>query len=198
MVFFIVEKMSCQLLSRSLLASSQLLLQPPAITPHLKLLLQPPATQLLAPSCAYLLFSTTTTVPSCRNSLLNCPAALHSLVLVPSSSALHTSAIVERARQSTRIRKRKVAVENKKKKEERLRKNPPPLPKKIQLMLIAKGLGRFLSYFYLIFYCLWPLRPKKPENWKLRSKSCAYSISFHKLFWLGSCFSHSSRSEIKQ
>jgi hypothetical protein len=35
-----------------------------------------------------------------------------------------------------------VAVENKKKKEERLRKNPPPLPKKIQLMLIAKGLGR--------------------------------------------------------
>jgi hypothetical protein len=154
LIFFIVEKMSCQLLSRSLLASSQLLLQPPAITPHLKLLLQSPATQLLASSCSsYLLFSTTATVPNCRNSLLSSPAALHSLVLVPSSSALHTSAIVERARQSTRIRKRKVAVENKKKKEERLRKNPPPLPKKIQLMLIAKGLGRFLTYFFLIFYC---------------------------------------------
>jgi hypothetical protein len=145
---FFVEKMTCQLLSRSLLASSQLLLQPPAITPHLKLLLQPPATQLLAPSYSlHLLFSTTATAPSCRNSILSSPTALHSLVLVPSSSALHTSAIVERARQSTRIRKRKVAVENKKKKEERLRKNPPPLPKKIQLMLIAKGLGRFLSYF---------------------------------------------------
>jgi hypothetical protein len=147
---FFVEKMTCQLLSRSLLASSQLLLQPPAITPHLKLLLQPPATQLLAPSYSlHLLFSTTATAPSCRNSILSSPTALHSLVLVPSSSALHTSAIVERARQSTRIRKRKVAVENKKKKEERLRKNPPPLPKKIQLMLIAKGLGRFLSYFFI-------------------------------------------------
>jgi len=55
--------------------------------------------------------------------------------------SLHTSATVERARQSTRIRKRKVYMDNKKKKEERLRKNPPPLPKKIQLMLKAKGFG---------------------------------------------------------
>jgi len=54
---------------------------------------------------------------------------------------LHTSAVMERARQSTRIRKRKVYMENKKKKEERLRKNPPPLPRKVKLMLKAKGFG---------------------------------------------------------
>merc|ERR1740123_2376731 len=54
---------------------------------------------------------------------------------------LHTSSVLERARQSTRIRKRKVMLANKKKKEERLRKNPPPLPKKVKLMLRAKGLG---------------------------------------------------------
>ena len=54
---------------------------------------------------------------------------------------LHTSAILERARQSTRIKKRKQNLANKKKKEERLRKNPPPLPKKVQLMLKAKGLS---------------------------------------------------------
>ena len=56
-------------------------------------------------------------------------------------SPLHTSAVLERARQSTRIKKRKQNLANKKKKEERLRKNPPPLPKKIQLMLKAKGLS---------------------------------------------------------
>jgi len=55
---------------------------------------------------------------------------------------LHTSAAVERARQSTRIKKRKKDLDNKKKKEERLRKNPPPIPKKVRLMMIAKGLGR--------------------------------------------------------
>merc|ERR1719278_1861337 len=44
--------------------------------------------------------------------------------------ALHTSDVVERARQSTRIRKKKINDANKKKKEERLRKNPPPIPKK--------------------------------------------------------------------
>ena len=54
---------------------------------------------------------------------------------------LHTSALLERARQSTRIKKRKQNLANKKKKEERLRKNPPPLPKKVQLMLKAKGLS---------------------------------------------------------
>lgn len=54
---------------------------------------------------------------------------------------LHTSAVVERARQSTRLRKRKVYMDNKKKKEERLRKNPPPIPHKVQLMLKAKGFG---------------------------------------------------------
>eukprot|EP00092_Neocalanus_flemingeri_P029737 GFUD01032285.1.p1 GENE.GFUD01032285.1~~GFUD01032285.1.p1 ORF type:complete len:408 (+),score=116.95 GFUD01032285.1:61-1284(+) len=65
---------------------------------------------------------------------------LPSLLTVP-MSPLHTSSVVERARQSTRIKKRKVNVANKKKKEERLRKNPPPIPKKVQLMLISKGLG---------------------------------------------------------
>ena len=45
--------------------------------------------------------------------------------------ALHTSEVVERARQSTRIRKKKINDANKKKKEERLRKNPPPIPKKV-------------------------------------------------------------------
>ena len=54
---------------------------------------------------------------------------------------LHTSTVLERARQSTRIKKRKQMLANKKKKEERLRKNPPPLPKKVKLMLKAKGLG---------------------------------------------------------
>jgi len=62
--------------------------------------------------------------------------------LNPLNTYLHTSAAVERARQSTRIRKRKIHEANKKKKEERLRKNPPPIPKKVQLMLIAKGLGK--------------------------------------------------------
>ena len=56
-------------------------------------------------------------------------------------SPLHTSDVLERARQSTRIKKRKQNLANKKKKEERLRKNPPPLPKKVQLMLKAKGLS---------------------------------------------------------
>ena len=61
-------------------------------------------------------------------------------LLLP-SSCLHTTPVVERARQSTRIKKRKVNMANKKKKEERLRRNPPPVPKKVQLQLIAKGLG---------------------------------------------------------
>jgi ribosomal protein L1 len=52
----------------------------------------------------------------------------------------HTTACVERARQSTRLRKRKVALTNKKRKEDRLRKNPPPLPLKVRLMLKAKGI----------------------------------------------------------
>jgi len=61
--------------------------------------------------------------------------------VIVSVSPLHTSDVLERARQSTRIKKRKVHLANKKKKEERLRKNPPPMPKKIQLMLKAKGLS---------------------------------------------------------
>jgi len=71
------------------------------------------------------------------SSLLNLPIS-SSLLYVAS---IHTSAVVERARQSTRLRKRKVYLANKKKKDERLRKNPPPIPHKVQLMLKAKGFG---------------------------------------------------------
>jgi hypothetical protein len=98
-------------------------------------LLVPSFTQHTAASCSLHL----------RSSLLSSALWLQPLVLLP-TAAIHTSAVLERARQSTRARKRKVAVENKKKKEERLRKNPPPLPKKVQLMLIAKGLGEFATW----------------------------------------------------
>ena len=54
--------------------------------------------------------------------------------------AFHLSPVVERARQMTRIRKRKQAVKNKKAKEERLRKSPPHVPKRIKDMLMEKGL----------------------------------------------------------
>ena len=56
-------------------------------------------------------------------------------------ASFHTSASLERARQMTRKRKRKIAVKNKVSKEARLRKDPPPLPYKVQLMLKAKGFG---------------------------------------------------------
>lgn len=69
------------------------------------------------------------------------PAIAPTLATTP-CCPLHTSEALERARQSTRIKKRKQNMANKKKKEERLRKNPPPIPKKVQLMLVAKGLGR--------------------------------------------------------
>jgi len=73
------------------------------------------------------------------------PPLLMSPTLLPSLNvhvcALHTSNVVERARHSTRLKKRKQDLANKKKKEERLRKNPPPIPKKVKLMLISKGLG---------------------------------------------------------
>ena len=65
-------------------------------------------------------------------------------VILPLSQMLcplHTSSVLERARQSTRIKKRKKDLANKKKKEERLRKNPPPMPKKIKLMLKSKGIS---------------------------------------------------------
>lgn len=57
----------------------------------------------------------------------------------PAVEQFHTSAALERARQGTRLRKRKVALANKRKKELRLKKNPPPLPKKVKLMLRAMG-----------------------------------------------------------
>lgn len=53
---------------------------------------------------------------------------------------LHTTDVDFRARQGTRIRKRKEAMKNRKDREERLRKNPPPLPAKVLLMLKAKRL----------------------------------------------------------
>lgn len=79
-----------------------------------------------------------------RNELLQNPlggkTSLPILTSIFSVLNFHTSACVERARQSTRLRKRKVAMANRKKREERLRKNPPPLPYKVQLMLRARGL----------------------------------------------------------
>ncbi len=62
------------------------------------------------------------------------------LISAPSLAQIHTSAILERARKGTRERKRKEALRNIKLKEERLRKNPPPMPYKIELMLKSKGL----------------------------------------------------------
>ena len=94
------------------------------------------------------------------SSNLNLAPALNPII-VTQMCALHTTEVVERARQSTRARKKKINDANKKKKEERLRKNPPPIPKKVipqtmlslvrsppqiefqvQLMLISKGLGK--------------------------------------------------------
>ena len=118
--------MSSQLLSRGLLAGGSLLIQNAAVGTFFTPLSQ-------AAVCSVL-----------RSNLVCGPVWSLPLLLPPSAAALHTSAVVERARQSTRLKKRKVAVENKKKKEERLRKNPPPLPKKVQLMLIAKGLGELI------------------------------------------------------
>ena len=56
------------------------------------------------------------------------------------SASFHTSPTIEHARPGTRVRKRKVAVKNKMLKEARLRKEPKPIPYKVQLMLKAKGL----------------------------------------------------------
>jgi len=52
----------------------------------------------------------------------------------------HTSLVLDRARQVTRARKRKITLANIKKKAERLRKNPKPMAKKVELMLKSKGL----------------------------------------------------------
>ncbi len=55
-------------------------------------------------------------------------------------SLFHTSLVLDRARQVTRARKRKIVLANIKKKAERLRKNPKPMAKKVELMLKSKGL----------------------------------------------------------
>ena len=69
------------------------------------------------------------------SSNLNLAPALNP-IMVTQTCALHTTEVVERARQSTRARKKKINDANKKKKEERLRKNPPPIPKKVILQTI--------------------------------------------------------------
>jgi len=84
-------------------------------------------------------------------SLLRCMtvAVPHFSVASPcllAASSLHTGDVLERARQATRIRKRKIAVDNKKKKEERLRKNPPPLPLKVQMLLKEKGRTELMKW----------------------------------------------------
>jgi len=63
-----------------------------------------------------------------------------SIPLVQQYAELHTTAILERARQMTRRRKRKIALRNKIKKEIELKKNPKPIPYKVELMLKRKGL----------------------------------------------------------
>lgn len=55
-------------------------------------------------------------------------------------SSFHTSAALERARRGTRDRKRRAVLKAIKVKAERLRKNPPPIPQKVELMLKSKGL----------------------------------------------------------
>ena len=52
----------------------------------------------------------------------------------------HTSVALERARQVTRAKKRKLTLANIKKKAERLKKNPKPIAKKVELMLKSMGL----------------------------------------------------------
>nr|ACO15330.1 50S ribosomal protein L1 [Caligus clemensi] len=60
--------------------------------------------------------------------------------LVLEVKGFQTASVLEGARRMTQVRKRKIALANKKKKEDRLRRNPPPLPYKLELMLKSKGL----------------------------------------------------------
>ena len=53
---------------------------------------------------------------------------------------IHTTVALERARPGTRVRKRKQMLKDIKAKADRLRKNPPPIPYKVELMLKSKGL----------------------------------------------------------
>ena len=72
-------------------------------------------------------------VPRLTPVLVSAHLNLNLAPIITPICALHTSDVVERARQSTRIRKKKINDANKKKKEERLRKNPPPIPKKVKI-----------------------------------------------------------------
>ena len=60
-----------------------------------------------------------------KNLFLRSPTMIESV-----TATFQTTAVLERARKGTRVRKRKVALANRKKKEEKLRKNPPPIPYK--------------------------------------------------------------------
>ena len=61
-------------------------------------------------------------------------------IVVLNISIFVFSLVLDRARQVTRMKKRKLALANIKKKAERLRKNPKPMAKKVELMLKYKGL----------------------------------------------------------
>lgn len=63
-------------------------------------------------------------------------------------TSFHTSACLERARKGTRERKRKAVLKAIKAKADRLRKNPPPIPHKVELMLKAKGNFNFRFVFW--------------------------------------------------
>ena len=82
----------------------------------------------------------------------------------------HTSVVLERARQVTRVKKRKLALANIKKKAERLRKNPKPMAKKVEMMLKYKG--------------LWgppkPIRYVLQYRWDLKSILIGASVSMDK------------------
>ena len=103
--------------------------------------------QMLSTSLTRLTLGSASIVPRLTPVLLSAQIPKPHLKLAPTVTpicALHTSDVVERARQSTRIRKKKINDANKKKKEERLRKNPPPIPKKVILKLTN-------AFFYSVF-----------------------------------------------
>ncbi len=97
---------------------------------------------------------------------------------------LHTSAVVERARQSTRLRKRKVYMDNKKKKEERLRKNPPPIPHKVQLMLKAKGFGSKPIDWRARDEKFFPVDDTWDEQWFTWRRLSVPEVYFNKLYFV--------------
>jgi len=95
-------------------------------------------------------YSRNTTAPILSCICLNLPSRNTSTILRKDLNIVHpysiiygfhTSSVFEHQRAFARARKRKIALKNKALKEERLRKNPKPIPYKVQLMLAAKGFG---------------------------------------------------------